>query len=197
MLVGSEYKIMTGKTDTARRIVLAEAKRVYLRRPVAHDATRFCSLMQASRRFHGSWVQPPLTAIEFAGYLTRSRDPDSAGLLICRSEDHDIVGVFNFSYIVRGALQSGFLGYYAPAEHAGCGYMRDGMQLVLRFAFRMLKLHRIEANIQPDNTRSRTLARGAGFRLEGLSPRYIKLAGRWRDHERWALLAEEWKPAST
>jgi ribosomal-protein-alanine N-acetyltransferase len=188
---------MTGKTDTARRVVLAEGKRVYLRRPVAYDAARFCSLMQASRRFHGSWVQPPLTALEFAAYLTRSRDPDSAGLLVCRGEDHDIVGVFNFSYIVRGALQNAFLGYYAPAEHAGCGYMREGMQLVLRFAFRMLKLHRIEANIQPDNVRSRALAQAAGFRLEGLSPRYIKLAGRWRDHERWALLAEEWKPSPT
>ena len=177
---------MLGKTNTARTLVLAQGKAVYLRRPVAHDATRFCALMQASRRLHGSWVQPPLTALEFAGYLTRSREPDSVGLLICRSEDHDIAGVFNFSYIVRGALHNAFLGYYAAAEHAGCGYMREGMQLVVRFAFRMLKLHRIEANIQPENARSRTLAQGAGFRLEGLSPRYIKLAGRWRDHERWA-----------
>jgi ribosomal-protein-alanine N-acetyltransferase len=65
------------------------------------------------------------------------------------------------------------------------------MQLALRFAFTELKLHRVEANIQPANKRSLNLAKAAGFRREGFSPRYLKIGGRWRDHERWAILAEE------
>jgi len=64
---------------------------------------------------------------------------------------------------------------------------------VLRHAFVMLRLHRVEANIQPGNRASIALAEGAGFRREGFSPRYLKIGGRWRDHERWAILAEEWQ----
>ena len=68
--------------------------------------------------------------------------------------------------------------------------MHDGLRLVLRFAFGPLGLHRLEANIQPGNESSVALVRGAGFRLEGYSRRYLKIAGRWRDHERWAILAD-------
>ena len=71
--------------------------------------------------------------------------------------------------------------------------MREAIELVLREAFLNLRLHRIEANIQPGNHASIALARGAGFSREGFSPRYLKIGGRWRDHERWAILAEEWR----
>jgi ribosomal-protein-alanine N-acetyltransferase len=69
--------------------------------------------------------------------------------------------------------------------------MTDGMRLVTRYAFDEMKLHRVEANIQPDNIASIALVRKCGFRLEGFSPRYLQVFGEWRDHERWALLADE------
>jgi len=65
--------------------------------------------------------------------------------------------------------------------------------LALRHAFRPLKLHRVEANIQPENVASIRLVERLGFRREGFSPRYLKIGGRWRDHVRYALLAEEWR----
>jgi ribosomal-protein-alanine N-acetyltransferase len=74
--------------------------------------------------------------------------------------------------------------------------MREGLELVLRRAFGDLRLHRIEANIQPGNHASIALAKGAGFQREGFSPRYLKIGGRWRDHERWAILADDWRARS-
>jgi ribosomal-protein-alanine N-acetyltransferase len=110
-------------------------------------------------------------------------------------ETGEICGVMNLSEVVRGSFQSAYLGYYALAPHAGKGMMSLGLGLVLDRAFGELGLHRVEANIQPKNRRSIELVKRAGFRCEGLSPRYLKIAGRWRDHERWAITAEERKVA--
>ena len=101
--------------------------------------------------------------------------------------------MINVSEIVRGPFRSAYLGYYAFVPHAGHGYMTEALTLALRWAFRGLRLHRVEANIQPGNQASRALVRGLGFRREGFSRRYLKVAGRWRDHERWALVAEDWR----
>jgi len=73
------------------------------------------------------------------------------------------------------------------------GYMSEGLGLILRYAFKQLKLHRLEANIQPRNRASIALVKRAGFVREGYSKRYLKVCGQWRDHERWAILSEDWK----
>jgi [ribosomal protein S5]-alanine N-acetyltransferase len=122
----------------------------------------------------------------------RTTGPNRHRLLVCRRVDGAIVGVVNVSEIVRAAFQSAYLGYYAFRPHAGQGYMTEGLALVLRHAFRSLGLHRLEANIQPGNDPSRKLVRRLGFRKEGFSPRYLKIGGRWRDHERWAIVRETW-----
>ena len=105
----------------------------------------------------------------------------------------DIAGVVNVSEIVRGSFQSAYLGYYALEPLAGRGFLRSGLRAVISHCFGELRLHRLEANIQPENARSIALVAGLGFQREGLSPRYLKIGGRWRDHERWALLADNWR----
>ena len=167
--------------------------RVYLRAPERPDRAEFISLMRASRAFHRPWATAPTDDEAFDAYLTDSRRPDFEAMLVCRREDRAILGFFNLSHITRGSLQSAYLGYAVGSTFAGQGYMRDGIELVLREAFLTLRLHRIEANIQPGNQASIALARGAGFSREGFSPRYLKIGGRWRDHERWAILAEDWR----
>jgi [ribosomal protein S5]-alanine N-acetyltransferase len=167
--------------------------RVYLRAPSRSDQGEFLALMRASRSFHRPWASAPTDEERFAAYLADSRRPDFEAMLVCRSEDRAIVGFFNLSQITRGSLQSAYLGYAAGKPFARQGYMREGIELVLRRAFLNLRLHRVEANIQPGNRASIALAQGAGFRREGFSPRYLKIGGRWRDHERWAILAEEWR----
>jgi len=95
------------------------------------------------------------------------------------------------SQIVRGAFQSGYLGYYAHQRHSQRGLMREAMLQTVDHAFGALALHRLEANIQPANRASIALARSAGFRLEGFSPRYLLIGGQWRDHERYAITADD------
>jgi [ribosomal protein S5]-alanine N-acetyltransferase len=167
--------------------------RVYLRAPTRADRHEFVALMRASRSFHRPWASAPTDDERFDAYLVDSGRTDFEAMLVCRCEDDSILGFFNFSQIARGSLQSAFLGYAAGKAFAGHGYMREGLDLFLRNAFLALRLHRVEANIQPGNVASIALARGAGFRREGFSPRYLKIGGRWRDHERWAILAEDWR----
>ena len=109
----------------------------------------------------------------------------------CGPEAGELAGVITLSEIVRGSFRSAYLGYYAFVPHQQRGYMTLGLKAVINRAFRELRLHRLEANIQPGNVRSRGLIRHLGFRNEGFSPRYLKIGGRWRDHERWALTIED------
>ena len=176
-----------------RTRVVSEARRVYLRAPARSDREEFVALMRKSRSFHRPWATAPTDDPRFDAYLADARRPDFEAMLVCRLEDQAIVGFFNLSQIARGSLQSAYLGYAVGKAYAQHGYMREGIELVLRQAFVGLRLHRVEANIQPDNRASLALARGAGFRREGFSPRYLKIGGRWRDHERWAILADEWR----
>jgi ribosomal-protein-alanine N-acetyltransferase len=175
--------------------------RVYLRAPCRTDAAAFLAVVEDSRELHASWVHPPRTPALFAAYVRRFGALDRkgplaathAGFLVFRRSDDALVGVFNFSEIVRGAFQSAYLGYYAFAPHARSGYMSEGLELALRAAFRTLKLHRVEVNVQPGNRRSLALVRRAGFVREGFSRRYVRIGGRWCDHVRLALLAEDWR----
>jgi [ribosomal protein S5]-alanine N-acetyltransferase len=169
--------------------------RVYVRAPRPSDEREFVALMRDSRAFHRRWASAPTDPSRFAAYLQDSTRPDFEAFLVMRIEDDQIIGFFNVSQITRGSLQSAYLGYAAGERFAGQGYMREGLELVLLEAFTRLRLHRLEANIQPGNSASVALARGAGFRREGFSPRYLKIGGRWRDHERWALLADDWRRA--
>jgi ribosomal-protein-alanine N-acetyltransferase len=173
------------------RAARGAGSRVYLRVPGPRDAAALAELARASRRLHRPWIHAPETTPAVTRWL-RAAGPRRVRLLVCRREDGAIIGVVNLNEIVRGAFHSAYLGYYGFAPHARQGYMTEGLGLVLRHAFRQMGLHRLEANIQPRNRASRALVRRLGFRREGFSPRYLKVLGRWRDHERWAIVREAW-----
>jgi ribosomal-protein-alanine N-acetyltransferase len=171
-------------------------KRVHLRPPRRKDQKTFIAQARASRPLHRGWVQAPETPLAFDAYVARygttSPVPRHAGFLVVRNDDDALAGVVNFSEIVRGVFHSAYVGYYAFEPLAGDGYMAEGFVLALEFAFRRLKLHRIEANVQPGNRRSLALVERLGFEREGYSRRYVKIGGRWRDHVRFAMLTEDW-----
>ena len=165
--------------------------RVHLRVLARADRDEFLALARDSRELHRPWTYPPERADQFDDLFARSRRDDFVCLLACVNGSNEIAGVFTVSQIVRGAFQSAYLGYYAHARHSRQGLMREAMEQVLDHSFGPLALHRLEANIQPGNQPSIALARGAGFRLEGFSPRYLLIGGQWRDHERYAITVDE------
>jgi [ribosomal protein S5]-alanine N-acetyltransferase len=172
-------------------LAMADRPRVLLSHPTEADAEEFLARMRASRTLHRPWLYPPLTLDAYRNYLAALGER-KVGYLGRRRADGALVGYANVSEIVRGAMQGAFLSYAGVAEFAGQGYMSELLRLVLRDAFGPLRLHRLEANIQPGNAPSLALARRCGFEREGFSPRYLKIGGRWRDHERWALRRETW-----
>lgn len=170
---------------------------ITLRAPVLQDKILFLEAMTQNQSLHHPWVSAPKTSEEFEIYIQKysaDQNQNKSFLLLDLSENSagNIAGVFNINEIVRGGFQSGYLGFYSVEGYAGKGMMSAGLKLVLKKAFEELGLHRLEANIQSDNFRSTNLVKNNGFKKEGFSPRYLKINGEWRDHERWAMTYEDW-----
>ena len=166
------------------------AARVSVRPLAAGDQDEFVALARASVGLHHPWYTMPTTPEEFQAYLARFRQPSTEGFLVCVRDGGAMAGMITIDSIIRGRFQSASLSYAAFAPAAGRGYMSEGLALVLRYAFTELRLHRLEANIQPANQASLRLVRRLGFRQEGYSPAMLFIDGAWRDHERWAITRE-------
>jgi ribosomal-protein-alanine N-acetyltransferase len=175
--------------DAAPRI---EGRRVALYQPLPAHENACIALNRLSADHYEGWVAPPVTKEQYQAYLERAALPNSCCSMIIRRADGALMGAINLSQIIRGPLQSAFMGYHIGAPFARQGYASEAVTLALDLAFSTLELHRVEANIQPGNTPSIALVRRLGFTREGFSERYLYIAGAWRDHERWALLAENW-----
>lgn len=175
----------------------AAPRRVMIRFPMASDEAEFTTLRRDSRDFLERWEPVPpfpylaFTTDDFDNLLANHKTDTRRRFLVVRVEDNRILGQCSLSHIMRGPLQQAYLGYWIGHLYAGQGYMTEALQLVLAHAFGELLLHRVEANIQPHNTPSIKLALGVGFRYEGFSPKYIRIAGHWADHNRYAMLNEE------
>lgn len=163
--------------------------RVLLQPVTAADEAEFLAAVARSRALHGRWVAPASTPARFAALVERMQGPLNHGFVVRQRASGALVGWIELTNIVRGVFLNAYVGYYAFEGQQGQGLMREGLQLAARRAFGPLRLHRLEANIQPDNLASIRLVQACGFEHEGFSPRYLKIRGRWRDHERWALLA--------
>src|ERR1700744_1210274 len=174
-------------TDPSSRQLPAVA----LRAPVAEDRDAFIAAMKSSAELHRPWVTPPVSAPEFDAWLTRSARADFDASLATRVADGAIVGYFNTSQIIRGPLQSAFLGYGGGGGGRGGGYMTAAPRPALEGAFP--GRHGSEANTQPGNRASIALVERCGFVREGFSERYLKIGGHWRDHLRYAIRSEQWE----
>ncbi|MGW7073537.1 GNAT family N-acetyltransferase [Streptomyces sp. NPDC054855] len=170
---------------------LMQGPRVAIRHVCLQDYDELTGLAEDSAEMLRRWLGARENTKEaFAGHLNRCEQPTHEGFVICLRSTGAIVGGTNINNIVRGALQSGTLGYTSYASTTGRGYMTEGLRLILQYAFGELALHRLEANIQPDNTPSLNLVKRLGFQREGYSAAFQFINGAWRDHERWAITTE-------
>jgi ribosomal-protein-alanine N-acetyltransferase len=166
------------------------AGRVALRPLTPGDQDEFLARPGPPAGLHHPWYTMPATPEEFRAYLIRYAQPATEGFLVCLRDGGTMAGMITIDSIIRGRFQSASLSYAAFAAAAGKGYMSEGLALALEYAFTELRLHRLEANIQPGNQPSLRLAQRLGFRKEGYSPGMLFIDGAWRDHERWAITRE-------
>jgi ribosomal-protein-alanine N-acetyltransferase len=163
---------------------------IRLSRVIRADAAELIAANSANREYHLPWVTSFTDQAGFDSWFARGRTGSNVGLVAREIASNEVVGVINLNEIVAGAFQSAYLGYYGMANFSRTGLMTEALRAAVDYAFIELGLHRLEANIQPGNIASISLVRRLGFKQEGFSPRYLRINGEWRDHERWALLAD-------
>lgn len=196
---GRDPRRMKKPTPSESASEVSDAQRIILRSPTARDRAEFLALKRRNRAFLKPWEATPVggpspfAPSAFDRFMKSARTESSQRFLICRASDGAIVGQIGLGGIIRGAFQSCFVGYWIAKEFTRRGYMREALSLAIEFAFRELKLHRVEANIIPRNQASKALVKSLGFRCEGTARRYLRIDGRWQDHEHWAMTVEEWR----
>ena len=99
-----------------------------------------------------------------------------------QSPREPIIGVCNFTNVLRGVFQACFLGYSVHHKYQGQGVMAEALEAAIPFVFKYLKLHRIMANYMPRNERSGKLLKKLGFVVEGYARDYLKINNKWEDH---------------
>jgi [ribosomal protein S5]-alanine N-acetyltransferase len=155
------------------------------------DAPAFLALAEKSSQFHQKWIKLPTDRDAFERYLSKFDDKNAFCFVVCDADI--IVGSVSLTGIEREPYQRGRLGYGVFEQYARMGYMSFGLERVIRLAFDNFKLHRLEADIQPENDPSKRLIKKMGFTREGISRKFICINGEWIDHERWALTLDEWR----
>lgn len=167
---------------------------VTLHRVSMADKDELVAANAANAFYHAPWVCPFSDKEGFDVWFARMLGGPHISLVAREPESHEAVGMVNLNEIVLGAFRSCYVGYYGYERWAHQGWMTAALRAAVRFAFHELDLHRIEANIQPDNLASARLAARAGFHKEGTSARYLFVNGEWRDHDHWVILNEEPEP---
>src|SRR3954452_3518971 len=119
--------------------------RVVLTTPTPDDEAEFLAANRASRRYHRPYAYNPETPEAYRAYL-RNLGERKIGFFARVSDDGGLAGWINLSEIIRGNFRSAFIGYCGYANYAGRGYVTEALALVLREAFAVERLHRVEAN---------------------------------------------------
>jgi ribosomal-protein-alanine N-acetyltransferase len=191
---------MARRADTLELI----GSRVLLRALTAGDWDAWRDVRLRCRDWLEVWepraeVGSPDPALDRDAFRTRcaawdrQRNFDNAygfGLFL---SDGRLAGEVSLGSVQRGPFQMAYVGYWIDRELAGRNYVPEGVVLIMRYAFDVLALHRLEAAIVPRNLPSRRVAEKLGLRDEGIASRFLQIQGVYEDHVRYAITAEEWR----
>ena len=177
-----------------------QGRGVWLRPPLLGDYVAWAELRTQSRAhlvpWEPAWPRDDLTKSAYRRrikhYQREARDDLGYAFLAFEGDSDRLIGGLTLSNIRRGVTQSAMLGYWLGLPFVGRGHMTAAVRAVMPHAFEALRLHRVEAAVQPANERSAAVLRRAGFTEEGLARRYLKINGQWQDHLLFAILAEDW-----
>lgn len=177
-------------------------RRVVLRPLAPPDWSSWSEVRRRNERWLAPWEplrpagqpDPTLDRMAFSARCSaRDRErQNGTGFAFGLFVDHAFAGEVNLNNVVRGAMQSGTVGYWIDQERAGRSYVAEALVVLFRHAFDELSLHRLEVCIIPRNANSRRVVEKLRLRDEGVALRFLEIAGRWEDHVRYAITAEEW-----
>lgn len=162
------------------------------------DAERLADVLQRNRAFLEPWE--PVRADSYFTVEGQTRTIAEALAVHARGQllphvildEHGrVVGRISLNSIVRGAFQSASLGYWLDEASGGHGLATQAVAELVAIAFGELGLHRVEAGTMPHNTRSQAVLRRNGFVRFGYAPRYVSIAGSYRDHVLFQRLADD------
>ncbi len=185
-----------GLTRTVNPEPMLRGDGLYLRPATPADYSAWAQLRAASRAFlepwEPTWPDDDLTQAAFRRRLKRQEEDiardEAYALLIFDQTSDQLLGGVTLGGVRRGVSQTGTLGYWMGASHAGKGRMTRAVAATVEFAFARLRLHRVEAACIPDNAPSIALLGRNGFQREGYARGYLKIDGAWRDHVLFGLV---------
>jgi ribosomal-protein-alanine N-acetyltransferase len=188
------------RAGNANEWAVIQGRGVWLRPPQVSDYGPWAELRAMSRAhlvpWEPAWPRDDLSKGAFRRrikhYQREARDDLGYAFLLFEADGDALMGGLTLSNVRRGVTQSAMLGYWLGAPFVGAGRMTAAVRAVLPHAFEQLRLHRVEAAVQPTNARSAAVLRRSGFAEEGLARRYLKINGMWQDHLLFAMLAEDW-----
>ena len=170
----------------------------------ARDGAAWSEVRTRNERWLTSWEGRPPTQRPTAWGVRNSTSVYGAMLRTQRREaragrmlpfgitvDGRLRGAVTVAGITRGAYDGAHVGYWVDEDVAGRGVVPTALALVLDHCFGPVGLHRVEANVRPENAASLRVVRKLGFVEEGLHRRYLFIDEAWRDHLSFALLAED------
>lgn len=179
-----------------------ETKRLYLKFSDKKLAPAVASYYHRNRDFFKPWDPPAGAFLYEAKYQKKvlmneqwlmKRGESLRVWLFKKEEEGKIIGTASLTGIIRGAFHSGYLGYKLDKDELRKGYMEEALEKFIDFGFREYKLHRVEANIMPNNKASLSLIEKLGFQREGEAKDYIWICDGWKNHIHYVKINEDWK----